>query len=287
MTEPIYRQIADDLRGKIESDEIAHGAQLPTEIELMGQYDASRNTVRDAIRLLATRGLVETRPGQGTFVLEKVSPYVTTLSDPDIGEDHSLCAPELAAPRRNSESTHPKVGIQRANGRVARELHLEPDSTVISRHQKRYIDGAPWSLQTSFYPMRLVEQGATLLMQAADIRPGVVFYLREALGIEQAGWRDTIIVRASNEAEAGFFKLPDDGHVSMIEDWRTAFDQHGAPIRLTVSIYPADRNQLVANFGSVPGPGSAAGDPDAPAAWERNPPGHPSVVPLEATGLLG
>ncbi len=50
MTEPIYRQIADDLRGKIESDEIAHGAQLPTEIELMDQYDASRNTVRDAIK---------------------------------------------------------------------------------------------------------------------------------------------------------------------------------------------------------------------------------------------
>ena len=51
MTEPIYRQIADDLRGKIETDEIAHGAQLPTKSNLMGQYDASRNTVRDAIRL--------------------------------------------------------------------------------------------------------------------------------------------------------------------------------------------------------------------------------------------
>ena len=250
MTEPIYRQIADDLRGKIESDEIAHGAQLPTEIELMGQYDASRNTVRDAIRLLATRGLVETRPGQGTFVLEKVSPYVTTLSDPEIGNG-ARRRPELAVPRPNSECTHPRVGIQRASGRIARELHLDPDSTVISRHQKRYIDGAPWSLQTSFYPMRLVEQGATQLIQAAAIRAGVLSYLREALGIEQAGWRDTIVVRASNEAEAGFFKLSDDGRVSMIEDWRTAFDQHAAPFRLTVSYYPADRNLLVANFGLV------------------------------------
>jgi GntR family transcriptional regulator len=287
MTEPIYRQIADDLRGKIESDVIAHGARLPTEIELMGQYDASRNTVRDAIRLLITRGLVETRPGQGTFVLEMVSPYVTTLSDPDTGEDDGLCRPELAAQRRTSDSTHPRVGIQRANGRIARELHLDPDSTVISRHQKRYIDGAPWSLQTSFYPMRLVEQGAAQLIQAADIRPGVVSYLREALGIEQAGWRDTIIVRASNEAEAGFFKLPDDGHVSMIEDWRTSFDQHGAPIRLTVSVYPADHNQLVANFGSVPGPGNTTGDPDAPGRLGQKSPRTPSVAPREATGLLG
>jgi GntR family transcriptional regulator len=251
MTEPIYRQIADDLRGKIESDEITHGAQLPTESDLMGQYDASRNTVRDAIRLLTTRGLVETRPGQGTFVVEQVSPYVTTLSDPDIGEEGGLYRLELAAPRHTSESTHPKVEIQRASSGVARELHLEQGSTVISRRQKRYIDGAPWSLQTSFYPMRLVEQGATQLIQAADIKPGVVSYLTELLGIEQAGWRDTIIVRASNEAEAGFFRLSDDGRVSVIEDWRTAFDQHGAPFRLTVRVYPADRNQLVANFGLV------------------------------------
>jgi GntR family transcriptional regulator len=217
----------------------------------MGQYDASRNTVRDAIRLLTTRGLVETRPGQGTFVIEEISPHVTTLSDPDIGEESGLHQPELATLRHNSESTHPRVEIQRASSRIARELHLDQGSTVISRHQERYIDGAPWSLQTSFYPMRLVDQGATQLIQAADISPGVVSYLKEALGIEQVGWRDTIIVRASNEAEAGFFKLSDDGRVPMIEDWRTAFDQNAAPFRLTVRVYPADRNQLVANFGLV------------------------------------
>ena len=38
MVEPMYRQIADDLRYKIESGEIAHGAQLPTEAKLMKQY---------------------------------------------------------------------------------------------------------------------------------------------------------------------------------------------------------------------------------------------------------
>jgi len=59
MAEPMYRQIADDLRGKIDSGEIPHGAQLPTEIELMDAYSASRNTVRDAIKLLTTRGMVE------------------------------------------------------------------------------------------------------------------------------------------------------------------------------------------------------------------------------------
>ncbi len=86
--EPKYQQIAEDLRHRIESGELPEAGQqtLPTEIELMERYNASRNTVRDAIKLLTARDLVETRPGQGTFVVEKINPFVTTLtSDPETG----------------------------------------------------------------------------------------------------------------------------------------------------------------------------------------------------------
>ena len=86
MADPLYKQIADDLRAKIESGELARGAQLATEIELMEQYTASRNTVRDAIKLLVSRSLVDTRPGRGTFVVEKVDPFDTILTvKPEIG----------------------------------------------------------------------------------------------------------------------------------------------------------------------------------------------------------
>ena len=74
MAEPMYRQIAEILRGKIESGEIAPGAQLPTEIERMDPYEASRNTVRDAIKLLATRGLVEARAARGRSSSKRSTP---------------------------------------------------------------------------------------------------------------------------------------------------------------------------------------------------------------------
>ena len=48
MPDPMYRQIADDLRGQIESGELEPGQQLRTELELRERYEASRNTVRDA-----------------------------------------------------------------------------------------------------------------------------------------------------------------------------------------------------------------------------------------------
>ena len=79
MPEPMYRHIAEDLRAQIESGALARGSQLPTELELRERYEASRNTVRDAMKWLMNLGLVETRPGQGTFVVEKIDPFVTTL----------------------------------------------------------------------------------------------------------------------------------------------------------------------------------------------------------------
>jgi Bacterial regulatory proteins, gntR family len=66
--EPIYRTIAEDLRRQIEAGELRPGQQLLTENELRDYYGASRNTIRDAIKWLVTRGLVETRPGQRSRV---------------------------------------------------------------------------------------------------------------------------------------------------------------------------------------------------------------------------
>jgi len=79
MPDPLYRQIAEDLRQQIESGELAPGSQLRTELELREHYDASRNTIRDAVKLLIARGLVATRPGQGTFVVERIEPFIIAL----------------------------------------------------------------------------------------------------------------------------------------------------------------------------------------------------------------
>jgi GntR family transcriptional regulator len=256
MVEPMYRQIADDLQHKIASGELSRGSQLPTEIELREQYEASRNTVRDAIKWLTTRGLVETRPGQGTYVVEKIDPFVTTLTeDPETGGGggaDDIYRAEVRASRRTPEASDPRVEIQKAEPSVAKSLRIEPGESVVSRHQQRFIDGTPWSLQTSFYPMSLVQQGATDLLQARDIEGGTVAYLAEKCGVEQAGYRDTIAVRAPDETEVRFFKLPADGRVPVLEIYRVGFDKEGNRFRLTITIYPSDRNRLRVEVGDVP-----------------------------------
>src|SRR5260370_30266026 len=75
-----YQQIADRLRDQISSGALAPGERLPSEPDLVRDYDASRNTVRLAIALLTNQGLVVTRQGLGTFVLEPSRPYTALLS---------------------------------------------------------------------------------------------------------------------------------------------------------------------------------------------------------------
>lgn len=264
MADPKYRVIADELRSKIESGEWGAGYQLPTELELRLQYDASRNTVRDAIKALVTRGLIETQPGRGTFVVEKITPFVITLSaDPKTGfgggEGKTYMA-EARAQLRVPSTSPPRVEIQVASSRLLGGLALKPGAEVVSRHQQMRIDGKPWSLQTSYYPKQFVDQGAYRLTQAINVEEGVVAYLNRKLGLQQVGYQDRITARSPNSGEIEYFRLAENSAVLILEQTRTAYDQHGNPFRLTETVWPADRNQLVYNSGDVP---AAAADPSA------------------------
>lgn len=89
-------------------------------------------------------------------------------------------------------------------------------------------------------------------MSSQDIPDGTTQYLRESIGVKQVGYRDWITVRAPNATEADFFKLSPDGRVPVYEIFRTAFDGNAQPMRLTVTVYPADRNQFIVELGQVP-----------------------------------
>src|SRR6266568_5098132 len=65
---PKYRQIADDLRVRIEAGEFPVDTLLPTKPELMDHYSAALGTIDSAIGVLRNLGLVETRQGSGMYV---------------------------------------------------------------------------------------------------------------------------------------------------------------------------------------------------------------------------
>jgi GntR family transcriptional regulator, transcriptional repressor for pyruvate dehydrogenase complex len=64
----VYHDIVEQIRELIAAGRIQPGDRLPPERELAELFKASRNSVRDAIRVLEQMGLIESRQGDGTYV---------------------------------------------------------------------------------------------------------------------------------------------------------------------------------------------------------------------------
>lgn len=65
-----YEAIYRDILGRIEQNLYAAGDTLPGEYELMKIYEASRDTIRKALLLLAQNGYIQKSKGRGSIVLD-------------------------------------------------------------------------------------------------------------------------------------------------------------------------------------------------------------------------
>lgn len=64
----LVEQVVSQIESLIESGEWKIGNQIPPEMDLIKQFDVSRNTLREAVRSLVYAGLLVTKQGKGTFV---------------------------------------------------------------------------------------------------------------------------------------------------------------------------------------------------------------------------
>jgi GntR family transcriptional repressor for pyruvate dehydrogenase complex len=64
----LYEQIVQQVEESIHKGAMKPGDQLPPERELAQQFGVSRTAVREAVKALHEKGLVEAYPGRGTFV---------------------------------------------------------------------------------------------------------------------------------------------------------------------------------------------------------------------------
>jgi len=277
VAQPKFRRVAADLRLKIESGELAPGTKLPNELELIETYGESRGTIRDAIALLVILELLERKPGQGTFVARRIKPIVTTLSqDPETGRaggdasgayqeyldslDRQLPADFgagqdasdlLAEPRKST----PSVERTPAPDYVARRLLVTPRDYVVRRYQEFWVDQLPWAIQTTFYPLELVDRGATDLLKATDFESELA-YIAESTGLQRCGYRVRMLIRRPSADEVKFFQLPGDDSVHVVSLIRTAYEDkpgHGPyPFRANFTVFPGDRHQFVINSGKFP-----------------------------------
>src|SRR5258707_7713052 len=124
-----YQQIADRLRDQIDSGALQPGERLPSEPDLVTQFDASRNTVRLALALLTNQGLVVTRQGLGTFVTEPARPFTALLSrvpaQPPM-QGTSTVLPEVSRSDAEAETSRQIVEKSPTSPSLADRLPIAP-----------------------------------------------------------------------------------------------------------------------------------------------------------------
>ncbi|MDD3483457.1 GntR family transcriptional regulator [Azovibrio restrictus] len=144
LADEVCRQIAD----AIVLGELAPGARLD-EVSLAERYQVSRTPVREALKQLATMGLVEYRPNKGSVVAALTPEQVDQMFEA-IGELEAACARHAAL--RMSEAERARLRELHAAGRAAMqagdiarydEVNLEFHSAIIQGcHNPALIDMA-------------------------------------------------------------------------------------------------------------------------------------------------
>jgi GntR family transcriptional regulator len=282
----MYLQIADDLRKQIESGKLDKGDQLPTEGELSEKYTASRNTVRDAIKHLTAMHLVEPKPGKGTFVTKTIEPFVTDLSPQtgDGGEEGQTYPAQVKKQDRKGVAGPLSVSsTTEYPADIADLLGITSDTEVIIRKQARFIDDDLWSDQTSYYPRKWADQGATRLLTATNIAEGTLRYLESALGLKQARYKDWITARPAKDNEPTRFDVPH--NTAMFLFYRTGFTADGTAIRVTVTLYPADRNQFIYTYDNLSALPAEEDDAQKDVLSDSRLPGQAGAGPRAASSV--
>jgi GntR family transcriptional repressor for pyruvate dehydrogenase complex len=109
----LAREIADRISSMILGGQLECGARLPPERELAIRFSVSRPTVREAVHVLEALGLVEVRPGGGTFVARKPSAISSRPLGALLNQDDKLML-EMAEVRKEFEVRNAELAAKNA-----------------------------------------------------------------------------------------------------------------------------------------------------------------------------
>lgn len=238
------QRIADDLRSKILSGELAPGERLPSRNALARDYETTRATADRAIAVLTAEGLAVSQQGRGAFVRSK--PRVRLLNSAENyrlrrGSGKSNFLAEVEAQGQRGEQRLLEVATIDAPADVSMRLELGDEDRVVVRRQLFLVDDVPVQLCDAYYPEALA--AGTRLSAAAKIPGGSHSVIEDPAGPVRRGicqFIEDLEVRMPVPREVEVLRLSPG--VPVVRVLRTAHDAEGLPVEVLDSIVPSDRH---------------------------------------------
>ncbi|SDN85709.1 GntR family transcriptional regulator [Lentzea jiangxiensis] len=241
-----YRDIADDLRRKIDSGELPPGSRVPGENDITSRYGVAPLTARHALDVLKSEGLIVAKRGSGTFVREfkpirRVSPD-RLKATASWGAGRPIWTTDVGT-RPRTESVF--VEVEQPSAPVAQVLRLDDGARVVVRRRTYVVDDKPVQLATSYYPEALVAGSAITEIDTGE--GGAYARLRE-LGHEPVRFREELRIRMPREAEREALELTQDMPIVLIT--RTAYTIDDQPVEVSEMVLDSAAYVLEYKFTS-------------------------------------
>ncbi|MGH2442666.1 MAG: GntR family transcriptional regulator [Chloroflexota bacterium] len=175
--ETLATQIARSVLESVRDGKLAVGTQLPSEAKLAEMYSVSRNTLREAIRLLIAQGVVESRKGVGTFVQSigfSSWPVETGI------EELSSTTHIIAAAGHEPGCRSYRLDVIHGPAVVTGALLLDAGSQVYRLFRVRLADDEPVIVCVDYLAIDLVPAA---LIHQFDSRGSLFAFLEDAAGL--------------------------------------------------------------------------------------------------------
>ena len=227
---PIYLQICDLIREKIDSGEMSVGSRIWSENEIMEKFDVSRNTARKAIETLVVDGIVSRIQGKGSFVrqprVESGLQYLKSFSEEILVKGLKPSSAIICF-----ERTHPDF-------KHAKKLKITERDWVFKLERVRMANGDAISYQVTFVPENLCPD-----LIKYDFSETSLYDVIENDYSHVLSWQKmTVIPITADVKMAKILKIPLE--TPLLQTESVSYLAGGTPIESNINIYLSERYEF-------------------------------------------
>jgi DNA-binding GntR family transcriptional regulator len=229
---PKYAQVVNAIKQRIERGEYPPGTLLPSEHQLVAEFEVSRPTIVKALSALRQDGWIDTQQGKGSFVRGRPALADAERTRPAHG------VLELAETEVPGELV--QAGVKLAPPHVAALLGLKPGARAFVRQRLLSQDGEPVELASAWLPLELA--AGTDLASPDLLDESIRQHLQSRKKIRLDHGVEQITARHPTGEEAALLRVAADAPVLSVIV--TAYDATGKPIQVSDLVLPGERHEL-------------------------------------------
>lgn len=227
---PKYLQIANHIREQVLRGDLEPGAEVPSERQLAEAWKVARPTATKALQILRQQGVLEVRPGLGTFVRDVQAHRRASHRYHRYRERGAQYGPDESVEIADAAVVDAPEHVATALG-LAHPTQAMMRRRIISREQY-----GPTEIATSWWPADLAPVAPRLLARESLGGIGSVRYVEAVTGRQASYARERVSARLASDREADELGL--DSPAAVLVYWHTVHDRADEPLEFAEAIYP-------------------------------------------------